>query len=93
MKKYFLGLSAVVLALGLSAFTPKTNSSAFTNKYFKYLDYPNDINKDNPNRYQLWTDLGCVAGAHRCAVIAPSDGGSPERPILTDPSVVVKSKN
>ena len=93
MKKYFLGLTAVVLALGLSAFSPKSNSSAFTNKYFKYLDYPNDTNKDNPARYQLSPDLGCAIGAHRCAVIAPSDGGSPERPILSDPSVIVKNKN
>ena len=92
MKKYFLGLVAVVLALGLSAFTAKTNTNSFAIKYFKYLDYPNDMNKNNPARYELSPDLGCTTGLHRCAVVATSDGGVPERPILNG-SEVIKNKN
>ena len=94
MKKYLLGIFAVVIALGLSAFTAKKTDGNFTNKYFKYLDYPNDANINMPSRYELSIDLGCPdVAAHRCAVIAPSDNGSPERPVLTDPSVIVKKKN
>jgi len=94
MKKFTLGFCAIILAISMSAFTAKKSESAYTNKYFKYLDYPNDLNANNPNRYELSGDLGCPAIAnHRCAVIAPSNGATPERPILTDPSVIIKKKN
>jgi hypothetical protein len=93
MKKYLVGLIAVFMALGMSAFTAKPKPASFTNKFFKYLDYPNDANKNNPNRYELSTMDDCITTAHRCGVIAPSNGGTPERPVLTDPSVIIKNKD
>ena len=93
MKKYLLGVFAVVLAIGFSAFTKESKKAPYEQKYFKYLDYPNDINIGVASRYELSADLGCQSGAHRCAVVAQSNGASPERPVLSDPSIQIKQKN
>lgn len=93
MKKYLSGIFAIILAVGFSAFTAKSDVHSADQKYFKYLDYPNDANIGVASRYELSADLGCTVGDHRCAVIAESDGGSPERPVLTDPNIVIKEKN
>jgi hypothetical protein len=93
MKKYLLGIVAIVLAISFSAFTSLQDRPLLEQKYFKYLDYPNDAFVSVASHYELSSDLGCTSGAHRCAVIANSAGGSPEVPDLSDPSIQIKDKD
>jgi len=95
MKKYLLGVIALVTAITLNSFTLKTHTTRGPVLNWIYMDYPNDAFKDDPSHYQLYgTDgtatLPCPGGTHRCGVQAQDDGsGQPDFTI----SYIKKTKN
>jgi len=80
MKKYLLGLIALVTAITLNSFTVKTSKHPTVTKNFTYIAYPNDSHVNDPNYYTLTgndgsDDLNCPDGnSHRCGVIAEDNG-------------------
>jgi len=80
MKKYLLGLIALVTAITLNSFTVKTSKHPTVTKNFWYTAYPNDSHANDPNYYILTGNDGtddpdCPEGSiHRCGVIAQDDG-------------------
>ena len=75
MKKYLLGIIAIVMAITFSAFTVEKNETperAMQN--YSYNDYPNDANINDPTHYTQVVTLSCIGSAHRCGVKANDDG-------------------
>lgn len=92
MRKYLLGMVAVVLAIGFSAFTKESNpkSSTLTAQDFIYNDYPDDTWIGDPAHYTLATSsLSCSGTAHRCGVTAENDGN--DHPVLTGATIFRKN--
>lgn len=90
MKKYFLGIIAVVMAVGLSAFNIDNINSPkplADEKWFVFNGTsPDDLNTQS--KYSLdgngSSPTVCTSTTldYRCEVFAQSNGGSPERPVL-----------
>ena len=96
MKKYLLGIVAVMLAIGFSAFTePQSKTKGnFTLKYFTYDDFPNDSWKDEPSHYTMTANGGqtipsCNGTEKRCAVRAEENGGTGD-PVLSGAVILEK---
>lgn len=75
MKKYFIGMLAVVLTAGIVAFaSPSTTEKPTTLYWYEFIDIPgNDPN--DPADYQRTAGSGsvepeCGVGSKRCAVLA-----------------------
>lgn len=95
MKKYLLGLFAVVLAVGLSAFNSQKNykPANLVVKYFTYDAYPSDDPNDlndpanySPTGNSGQDELTCPDGqTHRCGVQATDDGSN--QPILSGATI------
>jgi hypothetical protein len=91
MKKYLLGIVAVLLAVGFSAFTQsEKKTSAPTNQNFTYNDYPDDTWVGDASHYTLISgSLSCSGTSHRCGVSAQNDGT--DHPILSGATVFTKN--
>lgn len=90
MKKYFLGIIAIIMAITFSAFTVEKNkASTGTQENFTYNDYPDDTWINDPTHYTLFTGtLDCNGSAHRCAVSANDDGTG--HPVLSGAVIFTK---
>lgn len=81
MKRYLVGMFALMLAFTFSAFTvAKTKST--TQKNWIYDSLGDDQFKDDPAHYYLSgpdgeDPLPCETGSFRCGVIANDNGGVP----------------
>jgi uncharacterized protein YxeA len=75
MKKYLLGIIAIVMAITFSAFTVEKNKAperAMQN--YSYNNYPDDTFINDPTHYTQVSTLNCLGTAHRCGVKANDDG-------------------
>jgi hypothetical protein len=89
MKKYFVGIFALLLIGGAYAFTTQTKShKKETLKWFEFIDIPNN-DPENPNHYQPTsgggtTEPSCTTGEKMCAVYAEPASGNPDIPNLDE---------
>ena len=93
MKKYLLGIFAVVLALGFSAFSTPKKSGKLTQQYFRFKDYPVDTYKEVASHYESIGSLSCTVGTYRCGVLANPDSGNPDIPDMNDTQLQILEKN
>lgn len=83
MKKYLLGLIALLGIVVFSAFAMQTNEQRVTGDYFyKYTGPSNPEEEDitDRNNYQRF-DLGCDDGDHVCGVYLATDGIEGANPV------------
>ncbi len=94
MKKYSLSIIAVLLAVGLSAFSMKSKTIVknSSQKYFIYTAYPSNTSADlnNPANYTPTTNDGqdqlvCSGTGKRCGVYATDDGSG--EPVLSGATI------
>jgi hypothetical protein len=79
MKKYLLGIFAVILAIGMSAFTHQGNRGKPTTKYYHFDGTANT----SLSNTQLWADMGSTppslcTGANVVCIVSSTE------PTLTD---------
>lgn len=91
MKKYLLGIIALVTAITLNSFTLRSSGHPTATKNFIYTTYPDDSNSNDPDAYMLsghgGTDaLNCPGTLHTCGVVAQDDGSG--HPDLTQPYTI-----
>ena len=98
MKKFMLGICAVLLAIGFSAFTNDNSAAkpkAFTQKYFMYDAYPSNdpVDLADPSNYSPTgndgqDELDCTGSGKRCGVLATDNAGEP---ILSGATIFVRN--
>lgn len=90
MKRYFLGIIAIIMAIAFSAFTiKKSQVSERAMQNYSYNDYPDDTFINDPTHYTLVSTLNCVGTAHRCGVKANDDGTG--HPVLSGATIFTKN--
>ncbi len=79
MKKNFLSIIAIVLALTFSAFTTSEKSTFKTVDFYLFIGQPGTSDETDPTKYVEDVDPGCSGGSTRCGVYAnPGMGGHPD---------------
>lgn len=74
MKRNFLAIAAVVIAISASAFTMKSHNVALDNFYYGYDQVAGDYKFLGTDASSL--EQNCVSGNNRCIVISPSNQGT-----------------
>ncbi len=92
MKKYLFGIIAVVFAVASVAFTTEKKDK-FEQKWFLYVgstdlqfgDATDLSAAKTASNYQVQSSSTCEQSleVELCEILAESDGGSPERPVIT----------
>lgn len=87
MKKFGIGLSAIVLAVGAVTYTKagKNVQGAFAQQWFLYSDGGDDVAMNisearNVNNYiavGATAPVECSSNVHLCAIFAETNGGQP----------------